>query len=112
MLTRLNHVRANVRRLDQAVSWYRNGLGFELDWLWPGVEPVYANYKAQQGAVFALGVAEAGPAGARFNFAIEDVNALWLRLKQRVEVVEELIDTPYGTQKSTIRDLDGNELGC
>jgi uncharacterized glyoxalase superfamily protein PhnB len=39
------------------------------------------------------------------------VDALWERLKDRVEVVEELFDTPYGSRKFTIRDPDGNELG-
>jgi uncharacterized glyoxalase superfamily protein PhnB len=51
------------------------------------------------------------PTGARFNFSVEDVDALWERIEDKVEVVEPLFDTPYGTRKFTIRDLDGNELG-
>ena len=31
--------------------------------------------------------------------------------RERADVVEQLIDTPYGTRKFTIRDPDGNELG-
>ena len=35
----------------------------------------------------------------------------WEYLKEKVEIVEPLFDTPYGTRKFTIRDIDGNELG-
>jgi catechol 2,3-dioxygenase-like lactoylglutathione lyase family enzyme len=109
--TRLMHVRANVRDLSKAIDWYRDVLGFELDSTWPGEAPVYADFNAGAGAVFAIAVAAVVPAGARFNFAAEDVDALWNQLKDRVEIVEALYDTPYGTRKFTIRDLDGNELG-
>ena len=37
--------------------------------------------------------------------------SVWAQLKSKVEVVEPLFDTPCGTRKFTIRDLDGNELG-
>ena len=35
----------------------------------------------------------------------------WARLSHRVEVVEPIFDTAYGTRKFTICDPDGNELG-
>ncbi len=35
----------------------------------------------------------------------------WEQLKDKVEIIEPLFDTPYGTRKFTIKDLDGNELG-
>jgi uncharacterized glyoxalase superfamily protein PhnB len=111
MQTRLRHVRANVRNLERAIKWYCDYLGFELDSVWSPETPVYADFNAQEGAVFSIGVAETGPSGARFNFAIEDVDAFWEQLKDKVEIVEQLYDTPYGTRKFTIRDLDGNELG-
>ncbi len=111
MKTRLAHVRANVRELDKAIHWYTNTLGFELDSVWPHDKPVYADFNLQEGAVFSIGVAEPVPGGARFNFSIQDVDALWEYLKDKVEIVEKLYDTPYGTRKFTIRDLDGNELG-
>ena len=111
MQTRLVHVRANVGNLEKAIRWYCDYLGFELDSVWPRETPIYADFKFQEGAVFAIAVAEAVPSGARFNFAIEDVDAFWEQLKDRVEIVEQLSDTPYGTRKFTIRDLYGNELG-
>ncbi|MCP3027529.1 VOC family protein [Halobacillus sp. A5] len=47
-----------------------------------------------------------------FNFYVEDVESLWVRLqKHRVTVVEELFDPEYGSRKFTIVDTDGNELG-
>jgi catechol 2,3-dioxygenase-like lactoylglutathione lyase family enzyme len=111
MHTRLTHVRANVRNLQKALDWYCTVLDFEVDGLWPSENPVYAAFISQEGATFAIGVAEPVPTGARFNFAANDVDALWEHLKDKVEIVEPLFETPYGTRKFTIRDLDGNELG-
>ena len=54
---------------------------------------------------------EAEGRGARFNFTVDDPDALWIELKDEVAVVEPLFDTPYGTRKFTIVDPDGNELG-
>jgi uncharacterized glyoxalase superfamily protein PhnB len=39
------------------------------------------------------------------------VDAWWEKLRNRVEVVEPLFDTAYGTRKFTVKDPDGNELG-
>ena len=51
------------------------------------------------------------PCGGRFNFDVDDVDALWEDLRSRATVIEPLFDTPYGTRKFTICDPDGNELG-
>ena len=111
MKTRLLHVRANVRDLKKAIDWYCDYLGFELDSLWPKDAPIYADFHSQEGAVFSIGVADRASSSARFNFAVEEVDALWERLKDTADIVEALYNTPYGTRKFTIRDLDGNELG-
>ena len=111
MKTRLAHVRANVHNLEKAISWYCNTLGFELNSVWPSEKPIYADFNSQEGAVFSLGVAEPVPGGTRFNFSIQDVDAFWENLKDKVEIIEPLFNTPYGTRKFTIRDVDGNELG-
>ena len=100
--TRLEHVRANVADLRRAVRWYEEILGFEVDSYWPPDKPNYAHFKAVGGATFA--VMEAPGRGARFNFTVEDPDALWDRLKDDVTVVEPLFDTPYGTRKFTIAD--------
>jgi uncharacterized glyoxalase superfamily protein PhnB len=109
--TRLMQVRSNVQDLEKAIEWYSNILGFEVDGLWPPEKPVFAAFSAQEGAVFSIGVAEPVPSATRFNFVIQDVDALWEDLKDKAEIVEPLYDTPYGTRKFTIRDLDGNEIG-
>jgi predicted enzyme related to lactoylglutathione lyase len=111
MQTRLLHVRANVHNLQQAIEWYVQTLDFELQNQWPPEKPDYADFVSQEGAMFAVMEAQPVPTGARFNFSVEDVDALWERLKNKVAVVEPLFDTPYGTRKFTICDLDGNELG-
>ncbi len=111
MQTRLTHVRANVRDLQKAIDWYCTLLGFEVKVLWPPEAPTYAEFVAKDGAAFSVGVAEPVPTGARFNFSVADVDALWEQLKDKVEIIKPLFDTPYGTRKFTISDLDGNELG-
>ncbi len=105
------HVRANVRSLEKAIEWYTRTLGFEVTGLWPPEKPTYAGFAFEEGAQFSIMEAEPVPAGGRFNFSVEDVDGLWEHLNAKVEVVEPLFDTPYGTRKFTIRDLDGNELG-
>ncbi len=111
MKTRLMHVRADVRSLEKAIDWYTRKLGFEVSGLWPPEKPTYAGFAFGEGAQFSIMDAEPVLTGGRFNFSIKDVDGLWKQLKDKVEVVEPLFDTPYGTRKFTIRDLDGNELG-
>jgi catechol 2,3-dioxygenase-like lactoylglutathione lyase family enzyme len=108
-LPRLEHVRVNVSDFDRAVAWYESILGFPAQSHWPPA-PKYAHF--QSGSTqFALSEMEPVPAAGRYNFSVSDVEAWWAKLRDRAEVVEALIDTPYGTRKFTIRDPDGNELG-
>jgi predicted enzyme related to lactoylglutathione lyase len=111
MHTRLNHVRVNVRNLERAIDWYYKMFGFEVDGTWPPDNPNYAHFVSQEGATFAVMETEPVPTGGRYNFSVEEVDSLWEQLKDKAEIVEPLFDTPYGTRKFTIRDLDGNELG-
>lgn len=105
------HVRVNVRDLNNAIEWYTNILGLKVTGTWPPEKPNYAHFENADGAAFAIMEDEIYPSYGRFNFNVEDVEALWNALKDKVEVIEELFSTPYGTRKFTIRDLDGNELG-
>jgi predicted enzyme related to lactoylglutathione lyase len=107
--TQLEHVRANVADLRRAVEWYEQTLGFEVESYWPPDDPKYAHFRAAGGATFA--VMEAAGRGGRFNFTVDDPDALWERVKDDATIVEPLFDTPYGTRKFTIADPDGNELG-
>jgi predicted enzyme related to lactoylglutathione lyase len=110
MKTRLFHVRANVSDLNRAIRWYEDILGFKITGTWPPELPNYAHFASEEGAVFAIMEDQKVPSNGRFNFTVNNVDALWESLKDKVEVVEELFDTPYGSRKFTIRDLDGNEL--
>ena len=109
MLTRLDHVRANVSDLRRAVAWYSDVLGFEVESFWPPENQNSAHFSAGGGASFA--VMEAEGRGGRFNFAVDGAAELYEALKDTVQVVEPLFDTGYGTRKFTIADPDGNELG-
>lgn len=111
MKTKLAHVRANVRDLHKAIEWYEKILEFECTGADINDKWSYADFASESGAVFAIAVDENVPTHGRFNFDIDDIDSLWERLKDKVEIVQELEAMPYGTRKFTIKDLDGNELG-
>jgi hypothetical protein len=54
MLTRLDHVRANVSDFRRAVDWYTTVLGFQVESYWPPEEPDDAHFASAGGATFAL----------------------------------------------------------
>jgi len=111
MQTRLTHIRANVHNLEEAIRWYSEMLGFAVRNTWPPDNPNYVDFVPQDGATFSIMVADPVPSGGRFNFSVKNAHALWEHLKDKVQVVEPLFDTAYGSRKFTIQDLDGNELG-
>ena len=111
MLTRLNHVRINVSDVNKALQWYEEVLGFEHDSGWPPENPTYYDFKSEEGATFAIMEVKGSIPHGRFNFNVDEVEELWEKLKDKVDIVEPLFDTPWGTKKFTIKDLDGNELG-
>jgi len=109
--TRLLHVRVNVSDLNKSIKWYEEILGFKVTGKWPPQRPNYAHFESEEGATFSIMESKKLPSNGRFNFTVEDIDRFWNRLKDKVDVVEELFDTPYGTRKFTIKDIDGNELG-
>ncbi len=111
MKTKLAHVRVNVKNLNAAIDWYTTKLGFKVSATWPPDKPNYAHFELDYGATFAIMEDLNYPSHGRFNFNVTDVDSLWVKLKDNVNVIEELVSTPYGTNKFTISDLDGNELG-
>lgn len=111
MKTRLTHVRANVSNLEKAIAWYEEVLGFENDGVWPPENPTYVGFHSEEGATFSIMEVKSNKSYGRFNFAVKDVDELWERIKDKVDIIEPLFDTPWGSRKFTIRDLDGNELG-
>ncbi len=112
MKTNLSHIKLGVSDLNRSLKWYTEVLGFEVDSYYPEENPVYYDFKGT-GVCFAIGLAEGGKIyhGGRTNFQTENVDELWENLKNKVDVIEPIWDTPWGTRKFTIADPDGNELG-
>ncbi len=111
MKTNLGHIRVNVSDIQKSLNWYEEVLGFIVDGSWPSENPKYYDFVSESGATFAIMEVESAKSYGRINFNVEDVDALWHRLKDKVDILEPLFDTPWGTRKFTILDLDGNELG-
>lgn len=111
MKTRLNHTRANVTDLHKSIEWYEKILGFECLGADITDKYQYAPFECGEGAVFSIMVADTGGTKARFNFSVDDVDALWEELKNRVNVIEPIETMPWGNRKFTIADPDGNEIG-
>lgn len=111
MKTKLAHVRVNVENYERALNWYTTVLGFKVAGTWPLEKPNYAHFESEYGATFSIMEDQNFPSHGRFNFNVSDVESLWNELKDKVTVIEELFETPWGSKKFTICDLDGNELG-
>ncbi len=111
MKTRLNHIRVNVSDINKSLKWYEETLSFEYDSGWPPENPTYYDFKSKEGATFSIMEVKGEKSHGRLNFNVDEVEELWEKLKDKVEIIEPLFDTPWGTKKFTIRDLDGNELG-
>ncbi|MDH8676924.1 VOC family protein [Fusibacter bizertensis] len=111
MKTNLGHIRVNVSDIQKSLKWYEEVLDFIVDGSWPIENPKYYDFVSESGATFAIMEVESAKSYGRINFNVEDVDALWLKIKDKVDILEPLFDTPWGTRKFTILDLDGNELG-
>ena len=111
MKTNLGHIRVNVSDIQKSLKWYEEVLDFIVDGSWPIENPKYYDFVSESGATFAIMEVESAKSYGRINFNDEDVDALWQKLKNKVDILEPLFDTPWGTRKFTILDLDGNELG-
>jgi len=111
MKTKLKHVRVNVENFNESLEWYTTTLGFKVAGTWPPEHPNYAHFESDGGATFAIMQDKNFPSPGRFNFDVDNAEELWEVLKERVNVVEELFSTPWGSKKFTICDLSGNELG-
>ncbi|PKR76864.1 hypothetical protein CEY16_13705 [Halalkalibacillus sediminis] len=111
MKTNLMHVRINVSDLKRSEKWYTDILGFKVDTEWPPERPEYIRFESEGGAVFAIMEADDCRAlRGRIDFYVDDVDALWKKLRGKAHVAEDLHTTSYDTRKFTIQDPDGNKL--
>lgn len=102
----LSGITRTVASVTESRKFYEELLGFEPDAFY---EPTcWQSYRVQDGVFFAIG--EAPGSTNEIVFAVADVEALWLRVKDRVEVIHPLEKTPWGTYRFVIRDPDGHLL--
>ena len=92
MKTRLNHVRVNVSDINTALKWYQEILSFEYDSCWPPENPTYYDFISEEGATFAIMEVKGEKTHGRLNFKVDEVEELWQKLRDKVEIVEPLFD--------------------
>ncbi len=108
-----------VRDVAASAAWWRDGIGFEIAFLY-GDPPFY-------GSVLRDGLAVHLRHVGRPNFAeiaareeslialtveVTDADAMFAELTgQGVEIVQPLIDQPWGGREFQVRDPDGNRIG-
>jgi len=110
------HIQAvtmSVANLETSRKFYEEILGFEPSFATS--EPYrWQAYRSAEEAFFALieipGLRRT-PNMDIVNFVVEDVEQLWQRVAERVDVELEPHLTPYGAYKFIIRDPDGLRLG-
>ncbi len=95
-----------VKDVKRSKEFYEGLLGFEPEAYY---EPTHwQSYKIQEGMFFAVG--EAPGSTNETAIAVDDIEGLWKRVKDKVEVVHPLENTPWGTYRFVIKDPDGNLL--
>jgi catechol 2,3-dioxygenase-like lactoylglutathione lyase family enzyme len=95
-----------VNNLEKSRRFYEDILEFEIG---SKYEPTrWQSYKCQSGVFYAIGE---GPGSTNeVSFVVKDIEGLWRRIRNKVEVVSPLEKTPWGTYRFVIKDLDGNLL--
>jgi catechol 2,3-dioxygenase-like lactoylglutathione lyase family enzyme len=103
---KLSGITRAVDSLEKSRQFYENLLGFVPG---PSYEPTrWQSYICQEGVYFAVG--ETQGSTNEISFVVEDLEELWERVKDQVEVISPLEKTPWGTYRFVIRDPDGNLL--
>ncbi|HEX6494365.1 MAG TPA: VOC family protein [Acidobacteriaceae bacterium] len=95
-----------VADVERAQEHYRDALGFEIGWLYPGKE-IGAVSRDKAVIFFRKRVPPFEPA-VHWVFA-EDIDAWYLELKSSgANIVDPLEKKPWGLRQFTVEDLDGN----
>ena len=95
-----------VASLTKSKKFYEEILVFEPDAFYAPTG--WQSYKCQAGTFFAIG--EAPGSTNETSFAVSDIETLWLKAKDKVEVVSPLEKTSWGTYRFVIKDPDGHLL--
>ena len=106
--------------MQQAIAYYCGTLGFTLASAMPDDDPTWCFLRRDKAAIMLLGSDDhdhddghehpTAPAVSSLYFYPTDVDALWNRLKDEVEVEVPLQDMDYGMREFTIRDPNGYAL--
>ena len=95
-----------VADVERAQQYYRDKLGFEIGWLYPGKE-IGAVSRRDVVIFFRRREAPFEPA-IHWVFAA-DVDATYAELKSSgANIVDPLEEKPWGMRQFTVKDLDGN----
>jgi predicted enzyme related to lactoylglutathione lyase len=95
-----------VKDIEKAKKFYEDVLGFKPG---PFYEPTdWQPYQCQQGVFFAIGLSPGST--DETSFVVDDIEALWSRVKEKAEVIHPLENTPWGTYRFVIKDPDGHLL--
>jgi catechol 2,3-dioxygenase-like lactoylglutathione lyase family enzyme len=93
-----------------AVKFYTEKLGFELGFTW-GEPPTMAGVNLGKAQIF-LEQGTPNPAGCNVYFVVGDADELFeFQRSNRVEMVTEPGDRPYGLRDFQAKDLHGYQLG-
>ena len=97
-----------VADVERAQQHYRDALGFEIGWLYPGKE-IGAVSRGDVGIFFRKRTLPFEPA-VHWVFA-EDIEATYEEFRSSgSKIVEPLEKKPWGLRQFTIDDLDGNRF--
>ena len=96
-----------VADVERAQQHYRDALGFEIKWLYPGKE-IGAVSHGDMGPIFFRKRKPPFEPAVHWVFA-EDIDASYQELKSLgANIVDPLEKKPWGLRQFTVKDLDGN----
>ncbi|MDY6833930.1 MAG: VOC family protein [Chloroflexota bacterium] len=108
-----------VMNVDNTIAYYTEVLGFELvlavppggptDWAVLRNGDIEMMFQSQTSLVEVLPQLQDKEIGGAFNFYIEveDIEQLYMRLKDKATIINELHTTSYGMQEFLIQDCNG-----
>jgi catechol 2,3-dioxygenase-like lactoylglutathione lyase family enzyme len=103
---KLSGITHTVENLETSKQFYEEILGFETDVFYAPTH--WQSYKCQEGVFFAVG--QAPGSTNEISFSVKDIESLWSQIKDKVDIVNPLEKTPWGTYRFVIRDPDGHLL--
>ena len=97
-----------VADVERAQQHYRDALGFEIGWLYPGNE--IGAVSRRNVAIFFRKRTPPFEAAVHWVFA-DDIDATYEELKSSgANIIEPLEQKPWGLRQFTVEDLDGNRF--